>query len=178
MKTKSIERVRRHRQKIKIKRIRSKMFDEQCKRKIALIQQKWRKNKQQKQQQNIETATLSSLAPTTTTASDLRKKEGLRRRRTNISKLRNENEQLHETIRQLTIENKRLETLQSQTSSRPSPTKLLLDNISSSAKKRAIIRLKEQKEHLQRGSACDLTQKFGINLSIQNQPKKKKLLLY
>ncbi|CAF1685218.1 unnamed protein product, partial [Adineta ricciae] len=59
-----------------------------------------------------------------------------------------------------------------QTPPRPSPTKILLDNISPSSKKRGILRIKDQKEHLPRGCAEDFRKKFGVNLSNLNAPKK------
>ncbi|CAF1506887.1 unnamed protein product [Adineta ricciae] len=129
-------------------------------------------SKLKQQQQNTATPTLSSGTGLTTTKSDLRKKEGLQRRRSNTSKLKKENADLRASIRHLTIENNKLKLSRQQTPPRPSPTEILLDNISPSSKKRGILRIKDQKEYLPRGSARDFRKKLGVNLSNSNAPKK------
>jgi hypothetical protein len=160
-----------YRQKIKLKRLLSKQFDKEYKRKRA--QSQANRRRKIKQQQAAETAISASIpSSTTSTKTDLRRKEGQRRRRLHVSKLNNEILELRGTVRQLTKENGNLKRSRSLTSPRPSPTKLLLNNMSPSAKKRTVLRLKDQKENLPRGSALDLRRKFGINLSNQSQPKK------
>ena len=162
---------RRHK-KIKRKRSLDKIFDKEYKQKQALRQRKRRDKLKQQQQQHTVTPTLSPGSSSITTKSDLRKKEGLQRRRSNTLKLKQENADLRASIRQLTIENNKLKVSRQQTPSRPSPTKILLDNISPSSKKRGILRIKDQKEHLLRGSAEDFRKKLGVNLSNSNAPKK------
>lgn len=157
--------------KIKMKRSLDKTFDKEYKQKQTLKQRE-RRNKLKQQQSNTLTATLPPVSTSTTTKNDLRKQEGLQRRRANTLKLKKENANLRESIRQLTIENNELKDSRQQTPPRQSPIKILLDNISPSSKKRAILRVKDRKEDLPRGSGEDFRQKFGINLSNCNAPKK------
>ncbi|CAF1379609.1 unnamed protein product, partial [Rotaria sordida] len=168
MHSNSAERVRLHRQRIKVKRVLSKIFDKEFKRKKNQSQAKWRQKKKQEQQQ------LRVIPPppsAITNKTMLRKKEGQQRRRINTSKLKNENESLRRTVRQLTLENEKLKAQCPQTPPRPSPAKLLLKNVSPSATIRAAMRLKDQKDNLSRGSNSQFRKQLGINLSVQNQPK-------
>ncbi|CAF3269466.1 unnamed protein product [Rotaria sp. Silwood2] len=93
--------------KIKMRRSLDKTFDKEYKQKQALKQRRHCSNLKQ-EQPNTLVVTLPSVSAPTTTKSDLRKKEGLQRRRSNTQKLANENANLRESIRQLTIENKKL----------------------------------------------------------------------
>ncbi|CAF3986560.1 unnamed protein product [Rotaria sordida] len=168
MHSNSAERVRLHRQRIKVKRVLSKIFDKEFKRKKNQSQAKWRQKKKQEQQQ------LRVIPPppsAITNKTMLRKKEGQQRRHINTSKLKNENESLRRTVRQLTLENEKLKAQCPQTPPRLSPAKLLLKNVSPSATIRAVMRLKDQKDNLSRGSNSQFRKQLGINLSVQNQSK-------
>ncbi|CAF1477301.1 unnamed protein product [Adineta steineri] len=156
-----------YRQRIKVKRIISKQFDQGYKTKKASSQAKWRQKKKEEQQ-----STTSTPRTSTSNSNDLRKKEGQRRRRANLLKLTNENNQLRETVRTLTKEIKKLRASRSLTPPHDSPTKVVFDNISPSAKQRAASRIIDKKESLSRGSSYEIRRKFGINLSKQSLPKK------
>jgi hypothetical protein len=88
----------------------------------------------------------------------------------NISKLKNENTKLRETVRTLTKEIEKLRTSQPLTSTPDSPSKVFFDNVSPNAKQRAVLRIKDKKEILPRGSSEQIRRKFGINLSKQSVP--------
>ncbi|CAF4625034.1 unnamed protein product, partial [Didymodactylos carnosus] len=110
--------------------------------------------------------------PSSTTKVDLRKKEGKKTRRSNTQKLKNEIEQLRATVRQLTNENRKLKASQPETPPRPSPSQIFLDNISPSAKRRAITRLKDAKDTLPHETQKDIRTELGVNLSNPSAPKK------
>ncbi|CAF0895116.1 unnamed protein product [Rotaria sordida] len=112
------------------------------------------------------------------TKKDLRKKEGQRRRRrTNINKLKNENMKLRKRIFDLEQEVKQFnlslpiinEPLSPETST-PSPTKVLISSLNPTAKKRATLRMINEKKNLPRGTISAVRRKFGINLSNQYTP--------
>ncbi|CAF1481061.1 unnamed protein product [Rotaria sordida] len=104
-----------------------------------------------------------------TNLNDLRKKEGQRRRRSNLAKLKNENSELRHTIQALRKEISKLRTSRPSTPP-PSPTKIFFDHVSPNAKKRAILRLKD--EDLPRGTPQQIRNKFGINISKNNLSSK------
>ncbi|CAF1017120.1 unnamed protein product [Adineta steineri] len=122
--------------------------------KKASSQAKWRQKKKEEQQ-----STTSTPRTSTSNSNDLRKKEGQRRRRANLLKLTNENNQLRETVRTLTKEIKKLRASRSLTPPHDSPTKVVFDNISPSAKQRAASRIKDKKESLSRGSSYEIRRK-------------------
>jgi hypothetical protein len=153
-------------EKTKMKRILSKKFDKEYKRK---------RNEQQRrrrQEQKVPLLPPSTTSPAISLKTVLRRKEGQKRRRQHLSELNNEIKDLRQSVRQLTIENRKLKRSRNVTPPRSSATTVLLTNISPSAKKRAVSRLKARREDLDRGSALDLRKTFGINLSNQNLPKK------
>ncbi|CAF0883905.1 unnamed protein product [Didymodactylos carnosus] len=138
-----------------------------------MAQRKWtaahRLKKKQLKQEGV-SANVS--VPSSTTKVDLRKKEGKKTRRSKTQKLKNEIEQLRATVRQLTNENGKLKVSQSETPPRPSPSPIFLDNISPSAKRRAITRLKDAKDTLAHGTQKDIRTELGVNLSNPSAPKK------
>ncbi|CAM4846103.1 unnamed protein product [Rotaria magnacalcarata] len=156
-----------YRQRIKVKRSLSKKFDEECRRKKASSQAKWRRNKKEERQQS----TISVPNVSTSRASDLRKKEGQRRRRLRLSSLRADNIKLRETVRILTKEIKQLRSSRTPTPPPDSPSKIFFDNVSPNAKQRTVLRLKDKIENLPRGTSAQIRSKFGINLSKQILPK-------
>ena len=158
-----------YRQRKKIQRIQSKKFDKECKKKKAQSQAKWRLKKKQQQIAPLPTPVLAPL--TVSRRTDLRKVEGLKRRRQHLSQLNAQLEDLRQTVRQLSNENKKLKRSRSMSPPRPSPTTLLLSNVSPLAKRRATDRAKEKKDLLSRGSQRDFRTTFGINLSEHSQPK-------
>ncbi|CAF1650919.1 unnamed protein product, partial [Rotaria magnacalcarata] len=135
-----------YRQRIKVKRSLSKKFDEECRRKKASSQAKWRRNKKEERQQS----TISVPNVSTSRASDLRKKEGQRRRRLRLSSLRADNIKLRETVRILTKEIKQLRSSRTPTPPPDSPSKIFFDNVSPNAKQRTVLRLKDKIENLPR----------------------------
>ncbi|CAF1628331.1 unnamed protein product, partial [Didymodactylos carnosus] len=153
MKTKPITRDARYKNKIRVKRILSKTFDRDFKRKKALQQRKWRSTRQQKQ-----AASSSSLPdlPTTEAKSVLRKKEGKKRRRAKARKVKQELQALRDTVQRLAKENKNLRAGRCETPPPQLPTALFLDNVSPSAKRRATNRLRDTKDDLARGSQSAL----------------------
>ena len=157
---------------IKVKRILSKEFDKEWKRKKAAIQAKWRQKKKEQQQQQQQQLIIPTTNASSSNSSDLRKKEGQKRRRKNLSKLKNENTKLRETIQTLTKEIEKLRTSQPLTPTPDSPSKVVFDNVSPNAKQRAVLRIKDKKDSLHRGTATQIRRKFGINLSKQSVPTK------
>ena len=148
-----------------MKRILSKAFDREWKRKKAAAQAKWRRKKQDQLKITTPTSITSSLNPT-----DLRKQEGQKRRRTNTAKLKSENNKLRETVQ---ILRKEIEILRSSPSTTPlnnSPSRIFFGNVSPNAKQRAALRLKDKKENLPHGSFEQVRKKFGINLSKKSLP--------
>ncbi|CAF1280652.1 unnamed protein product, partial [Didymodactylos carnosus] len=116
-----------------------------------------------------------------------------RRRRQNTLKLKEENKQLRKTVPTLEQQSQRLRSLSisssSSTKSSPSPnskenkrkrkennnepispSKLLLESLSPDARKRATLRMMDQKNQLSKGSITQVRNKFGINLSNQYAP--------
>src|SRR5690349_372658 len=86
-----------YRQKIQLKRLQSRNFDKKCRKSEATRKASYRAKKKQQQQQ----LPISSSSTNTTTRANLRKIEGLQRRRQNttifkleIDKLQNSNKQL------------------------------------------------------------------------------------
>ncbi|CAF1523484.1 unnamed protein product [Rotaria sordida] len=75
----------------------------------------------------------------------------------NISKLKNENAELRETVRTLTKEVEKLRASRPLTPPHDSPSKVFFDNI--------------KKENLSRGISDQIKHKFGINLSKRSAPK-------
>ncbi|CAF1551653.1 unnamed protein product, partial [Rotaria sordida] len=154
------------------------------------------KKKQQQQQQSIQ-----STSTVTISRNDLRKREGLQRRRQNIAKFKLQIRQLQDANEKLQIENNQLkEKLISLTSSSSpmttvttttpssslqpsneditpirsptSPSTQFFQHISPNAKRRATARMMVDKSDLPRGSINSVRKKFGINLSNQNLPSK------
>ena len=154
-----------YRQRIQTKRILSKQFDNDYRRKKALSQAKWRRRK--REEQHMSTSTTVPI-----NECDLRKKEGQRRRRANISKLKNENVELRNTVRTLTNKIAKLRSSRSPASPQQSSSKIFFDNVSPNAKQRTVLRIKDKKEDLPRGTSEQLRQKFGINISKKILPKK------
>ncbi|CAF4273297.1 unnamed protein product, partial [Rotaria magnacalcarata] len=107
---------------------------------------KWRRNKKEERQQS----TISVPNVSTSRASDLRKKEGQRRRRLRLSSLRADNIKLRETVRILTKEIKQLRSSRTPTPPPDSPSKIFFDNVSPNAKQRTVLRLKDKIENLPR----------------------------
>ncbi|CAF2777232.1 unnamed protein product [Rotaria sp. Silwood2] len=108
---------------------------------------------------------------------DLRKKEGHRRHRANINKLKHKNMRLRKRIFDLEQEVKQLTSSlpminkpSSPETPTPSPTKVFISTLSPAAKKRATLRLINEEENLPRGTVSAVRQKFGINLSNQYSP--------
>lgn len=171
----------RYRQKIQLKRLQSKQFDKKYRMYVAERQALHRsKKKQQQPMQSASTITLSR--------SDLRKREGIERRRQNTTKFKLEINKLQNSNKRLEIENKKLkEQLISLTSSSSSsttttlssssqqsnadstvvksPSTLFFQNLSPNAKRRATERIIIQKPDLPRGSIRSVRNKFGINVS-------------
>ncbi|CAF3414239.1 unnamed protein product [Rotaria socialis] len=141
-----------YRERIKLKRSLSKKFDEECRRKKASYQAKWRRNKKEEQQQS----TISIPSVSTSRTKDLRKKEGQRRRRLHISSLRADNIKLRETVRILTKEIKQLRSSRTPTPPPDSPSKFFFDNVSPNAKQRTVLRLKDKIENLPRGTSAQI----------------------
>ncbi|CAF0997371.1 unnamed protein product [Rotaria magnacalcarata] len=135
--------------------------------KKASSQTKWRRNKKEERQQS----TISIPNVSTSRASDLRKKEGQRRRRLHLSSLRADNIKLRETVRILTKEIKQLRLSRTPTPPPDSPLKIVFDNVSPNAKQRTVLRPKDKIENLPRGTSAQIRSKFGINLSKQILPK-------
>lgn len=158
-----------YRQKIQFKRVMSKTFDHEFKEKQNARQRKCRQRKKEAQQE----ATVALALPATKL--DSRKAEGIKRRRVNTRKLKNDNEKLLNEVQQLQKENLKIKRLLSQKDSEElstvdttpitSPAKLFIDNVSPRAKKRATKRLLDKKENLSRGSISKLRRKVGVNLS-------------
>ncbi len=166
MKVASNFRTKKYRQRIQIKRVQSKQFDKEYKRKKAASQATWRQKKKEQEQFKVSTPKLVS-----TNVNDLRKNEGQRCRRANSSKLKNENTELRKIIQNLTKEISKLRTSRSSTPPPPqSPSKIFFDNVSPNAKKRAVLRLKD--EDLPQGTPRQIRDKFGINISKNNFPNK------
>jgi Flp pilus assembly protein CpaB len=149
----ALTRDQKYKKKIKLKRLLSKTFDKGYNKKKAIAQATYRRNKKQKL--NEQTITTSSLA------TDLRKKEGERRSRVNTKTLKIENMKFRERILELEKEMKQLNlSLRSINENSPhetptlSPAKLLMSNLSPSAKKRVKLRIMNRKENLRRGKVC------------------------
>ncbi|CAF4393386.1 unnamed protein product, partial [Rotaria magnacalcarata] len=158
---------RKYYQKLQYKRVKSESFNSEYIRKQNARQQK------------------SAQAPSNITAPPtvrtiLRKAEGILRRRANTRKMKNKNERLSNEIKVLRKENLKMKRLLSQkrseetstadTTPMTSPTKLFIDNVSPTAKRRATKRLLNKKENLPRGSLSKLRKKLGINLSNNYNP--------
>lgn len=167
MKKLALTRDQTYKLKVKLKRLSSKRFDKSYREKKALSQAKYRRNKEQKRL-NEQT--------TTSVTTDRRKQEGHRRRRTNINKLKKENIKLEERIINLEKEVKQLKlslkttnesSLQETPTPTPSPTKVLISSLSPATKKRATLRMIEEKDNLRRGTISAVRRKFGVNLSNQ-----------
>ncbi|CAF3359826.1 unnamed protein product [Rotaria sp. Silwood2] len=137
-------------ERIKVKRILSKKFDKEWKRKRAATQIKWRRKKAEEQQQ--QQLTISTPNTSSSNSSDLRKKAGQKRRRMNISKLKNENTELRKTVRTLTKEIEKLRATRPLTPPSDSPSKVFFDNI----------------KNLPRSTSRQIRDKFGVNLSKQS----------
>ncbi|CAF3930393.1 unnamed protein product [Rotaria sp. Silwood1] len=139
-----------YRRKIQFRRTISKTFDREFKAKQNARQRKCRQRKKEAQRET--TIALASPA----TKRDSRKAEGIKRRRANIRKLKNENEKLLDKIQQLQNENLKMKRLLSQqhlekintvdTTSIMSTAKLFTNNVSPPAKKRATKRLLNKKK--------------------------------
>ncbi|CAF4621317.1 unnamed protein product, partial [Rotaria sp. Silwood2] len=94
----------RYRQKIQLKRLQSKPFDKNYRKYTAARQALYRaKKKQQQEQQPIQ-----STSTITVSRSDLRKGEGIQRRRQNTKKFKLEINKLQNSNKQLQMENKKL----------------------------------------------------------------------
>ncbi|CAF1491194.1 unnamed protein product [Rotaria sp. Silwood1] len=178
----------RYRQKIQLKRLQSKRFDKNYRKYTAARQALYRtKKKQQQEQQAIQpTSTI------TVSKSDLRKGEGIQRRRQNTKKFKLEINKLQNSNKQLQMENKKLKeqliclTSSSSSSSSStttttlsssskqsnadstttiSPSTLFFQNLSPNAKRHAKARMVAQNSDLPRGSNSSIRNKFGINVS-------------
>ncbi len=152
-------------------RLISKAFDKDCRKRKAINQATYRRNKKHKRLN--EQATRSS----SPVKKDLRKKEGHRRRRANINKLKDENMKLRERIFDLEQQVKQLKLPlpvinepSSPETPTLSPTKVLISILSPAAKTRATLRMINEKENLPRGTISAVRRKFGINLSNQYSP--------
>ncbi|CAF5010042.1 unnamed protein product, partial [Rotaria sp. Silwood1] len=168
----ALTRDQKYKMKINLKRLTSKSFDKKYRKKKAIYQAIYRRNK--KQERLDEQTTMSSTSSVTT---DRRKNEGQRRRRANINKLKNENTKLRERMLELEKEMKQLKSSSQSTNEdslhetpTSSPTKLLISSLSPPAKKRATLRMMNRKEGLQRGTISSIRRKFGINLSNTYSP--------
>jgi predicted RNase H-like nuclease (RuvC/YqgF family) len=159
----------RYRQKIRLKRLRYKNFDKKCRKSGAARQALYRAKKKQQ----LSTPSTSTI---TTTRANLRKIEGLQRRRENTGKLKLEITELQNSNEQLENENKRLKaqlaslTLSSRqtiTDSRTtvSPSRIFFQNLSPNSKQRATARMMVQKPNLPRGAVESIRNKFGIHVS-------------
>ncbi|CAF4638352.1 unnamed protein product, partial [Rotaria sp. Silwood2] len=178
----------RYRQKIQLKRLQSKPFDKNYRKYTAARQALYQaKKKQQQEQQPIQ-----STSTITVSRSDLRKGEGIQRRRQNTKKFKLEINKLQNSNKQLQMENKKLKEqlicLTSSSSSSTttttlsssskqsnadstttiSPSTLFFQNLSPNAKRHAKARMVAQNSDLPRGSNSSIRNKFGINLSHQN----------
>lgn len=163
-----------YRRKVQCRRSMSKPFDLEFKAKQNARQRKCRQRKKEAQKEKA----IALAPPPTKTAS--RKIEGVKRRRANSRKLKNDNEKLLIKVQQLQKENVKMKRLLSRqrpeeantddTPTSMSPTKLFINNVSPSAKKRATKRLLTEKENLPRGSVSQLRKKLGINLSNDYNP--------
>ncbi|CAF4916224.1 unnamed protein product, partial [Rotaria magnacalcarata] len=179
---------RKYYQKLQYKRVKSESFNSEYIRKQNARQQKCRRLKTTAQKTSTnatELTTAAAQAPSNTTAPPtvrtiLRKAEGILRRRANTRKMKNKNEKLSNEIKVLRKENLKMKRLLSQkrseetstadTTPMTSPTKLFIDNVSPTAKRRATKRLLNKKENLPRGSLSKLRKKLGINLSNNYNP--------
>ncbi|CAF1283943.1 unnamed protein product [Adineta steineri] len=179
---------RKYYQKLQYKRVKSESFNSEYIRKQNARQQKCRRLKTTAQKistNSTELTIAAAQAPSNTTAPPtvrtiLRKAEGILRRRANTRKMKNKNEKLSNEVKVLRKENSKLKRLLSQQHSKDSetnditpaatPTKLFIDNVSTTAKKRATKRLLNKKENLPRGSLSKLRKKLGINLSNNYNP--------
>ncbi|CAM4989034.1 unnamed protein product, partial [Rotaria socialis] len=74
-------------------------------------------------------------------------------------------------LRTLTKELEKLHASQPLTLARDSPSKVVFDNVSSNAKQRTVLRLKDKIKSLPRGTSTQIRKKFGINLSKKILPK-------
>ena len=99
-----IDRRRLYDRRIKIRRAMSKEFDEKYRRKRSQSQVKWRLSKWQQQQQLDSLPSTELAIPTAPRKNDLRKSEGLKRRRQHLSNLNAQLEDLHQTVHQLSSE--------------------------------------------------------------------------
>ncbi|CAF4891522.1 unnamed protein product, partial [Rotaria socialis] len=179
---------RKYYQKLQYKRVKSESFNSEYIRKQNARQQKCRRLKTTAQKTSTNTTELTTAAaqaPSNTTApatvrTILRKAEGILRRRANTRKMKNKNEKLSNEIKVLRKENLKMKRLLSQkrseetstadTTPMTSPTKLFIDNVSPTAKRRATKRLLNKKENIPRGSLSKLRKKLGINLSNNYNP--------
>ncbi|CAF1379185.1 unnamed protein product [Rotaria sp. Silwood1] len=182
---------RKYYQKSQYKRFKSELFNSEYIRKQNARQQKCRRLKAEAQQTSInttESTTATAEVPSdaaksitataqspSTVRTNLRRTEGIRRRRAYTRKMKNENEKLSNEINVLRKQNLKLKKALSQQHSEDiekddetptvSPTKLFLKNVSPRAKKRATKRLIDKKQQLPRGSVSKFRLKLGINLS-------------
>ncbi|CAF1231154.1 unnamed protein product [Rotaria sp. Silwood1] len=182
---------RKYYQKSQYKRFKSELFNSEYIRKQNARQQKCRRLKAEAQQTSInttESTTATAEVPSdaaksitataqspSTVRTNLRRTEGIRRRRAYTRKMKNENEKLSNEINILRKQNLKLKKALSQQHSEDiekdyetptvSPTKLFLKNVSPRAKKRATKRLIDKKQQLPRGSVSKFRLKLGINLS-------------
>ncbi|CAF1622120.1 unnamed protein product [Didymodactylos carnosus] len=92
---------RNYKSKVKLKRLQSKRFDKRYRKKASERKAAWRARQKQSSQ-------IPSTITITPNRSDLRKAEGIERRRRNTAKMKSENEKLLNKNRQLEKENKKL----------------------------------------------------------------------
>ncbi|CAF4441840.1 unnamed protein product, partial [Rotaria magnacalcarata] len=184
----------RYRQKVQLKRLQCKRFDIVYRENVARRQALCRERKKQRQQP------IKSTSVVTISRADLRKREGIQRRRQNTTQLKLEIDKLKDSNKQLQRENAKLkEQLNSFTSSSSqqsnsdsttttapsssssnqsnsnnttttSPSTLFLQHLSPNAKRRATARMMAHKIDLPRGTTRSIRNNFGINLSNQNLP--------
>ena len=164
-----------YREKVRLKRLQSRNFDRKYRKNEAARKAMYRATKREREQQQQSMAATSTV---TTPKNDLRKIEGLQRRRQNTAKLKSKIINLENSTKQLQTENTRLKrkivsltssaqqaTTDDTTTPSPSPSKILLQNLSPNAKRRATARMMVQKPDMPRGSVKSIREKFGINVS-------------
>jgi cell division septum initiation protein DivIVA len=158
-----------YRQKIQLKRLQSRSFDNKYRKNVTARQGLYRAKRKQQQQLPISSST------DTVTRNQLRKIEGVQRRRQNTAKFKLEIDQLTNENKKLEKENKKLKaqlaslTISSEqaiTSSTTAVTssKFLFQHLSPNAKSRATARLMVDKQDLPRGSIESIRNNFGVNV--------------
>ncbi|CAF3378161.1 unnamed protein product [Rotaria sp. Silwood2] len=146
---------RKYRQKIQLKRLQSRNFDKKLRKKEASRKAVYRAKRKQQE-------TVPSASTTTISRNDLRKIEGLQRRRQNTAKLKLEKDQLQNSNKQLQKGNRKLKeqlaSLRLSLSSSSSPQETTTNSAATISPSKLFL------------SKQSIRNKFGINLSNQNLP--------